>query len=204
MMRNNRFIELILCLALLALIIGCSKRHDKNSVQAVKSIEKSENNQSFQDVTIYEAALNGKSDVVSELLQKGFDANKADQDGRTALMYAAYNGHTEVVKILLEHKASVDMPDSSGRTALMFAASGPFPETVKILLDHHANPNIVDFQDHFTALMFAANEGQKETVKTLLEGKADPSMKDIDGETALNFALKNGHTEVAALLKARN
>ena len=89
-----------------------------------------------------------------------------------------------------------------GRTALLYASTGPFAPTVKLLLDHQADPNMVDFDEHFSPLMHAAAEGQLEVVKLLLENGADPTLKDIDGETAALFARTNGHTEVAGLIQS--
>ena len=48
--------------------------------------------------------------------------------------------------------------------------------------------------------MHAAAEGQLEVVKTLLEHHADPQIRDVDGDTARDFAERNGHAEVVRLL----
>lgn len=194
--------KLSLFLAIAVFMINCSQRQSKDPEQPVENMKKTEHNLQAQNVSIYQAALEGNLSRVLEMLQEGFDVNKTDQDGRTALMYAAFNGYTEIVKILLEKKAMVDIRDQGGKTALMFAASGPFPETVSLLLDHQSNPNLADYQEHFTALMYAAAEGQRENVKILLEGNADPLLRDADGDMALTFARNNGHAEVAEILNA--
>jgi uncharacterized protein len=49
-------------------------------------------------------------------------------------------------------------------------------------------------------LMMAAAEGQSEIVALLLKHGADPSAKDVDGETALQFAASKGHQAVVNLL----
>jgi uncharacterized protein len=201
-MRCNKSMKLSLFLAVAVLMINCSQRQGKNPVQPVETRKKTEYNPPAQNVSIYQAALDGNLNQVLEMLQEGFDVNKTDQDGRTALMYAAFNGYAEIVKILLEKKAIVDMRDQGGKTALMFAASGPFPETVRLLLDHQANPNLADYEEHFTALMYAAAEGQRENVMILLEGNADPLLKDADGDMASSFARNNGHAEVVEILNA--
>lgn len=51
------------------------------------------------------------------------------------------------------------------------------------------------------ALQEAALNGDTDLVRVLLEYGADPSLKDVDGDNAYIFALQNGHTEVAELLK---
>ena len=154
--------------------------------------------------TFREAASQGLTQKVLELVKKGVDVNIPDQEGRTALMLAAFDGHTQIVRFLLDNKAYVDTRDGMGRTALMYAASGPNPETVQLLLERRADPNLVDQDEKFTALMFAAAEGQTRVVEILLKHGADASLLDADGETALDFAQNNGHTEVARLLKTKH
>lgn len=148
----------------------------------------------------YKAALDGSIETISKYLDEGVAVNAADNDSRTALMYASYNGHTEIMKLLLGKGASVDLRDFKGSTALMLAASGPYPDAVKILLENHADPNLYDKEEHFTALMFAAAEGHLENIKILLQFNADPTLKDIDGDNALTFARNNNHKAVVDFL----
>jgi ankyrin repeat protein len=147
-----------------------------------------------------EAALEGLVQEVHRLLTLGTQANAADEDGRTALMLAAFNGHTSSVQALIDKGAVIDTPDQIGRTALIYAASGPNTEVVQLLLKHKANPNVVDKEEEWTALMFASAEGHAQVVSLLLQHGADVTLKDTDGETAHDFALNSGHSEVAKLL----
>lgn len=150
---------------------------------------------------LLQAALDGDFQRIENAVENGFDVETTDSDMHTLLMMAAYNGHSRIVKLLLDKGASVDHKDIMKRTALMYASTGPFNETVILLLDAGANPNLVDGEEHFTPLMFAAAEGQVEVVKTLLQHGADKTMVDVDGESAYDFALNNGHSEVVKLLK---
>ena len=151
--------------------------------------------------TFHEAAFIGKLQEVRAQIEKGADVNGEDQDGRTALMLAAFNGHTDTVRLLLVSGARVDTRNAAGRTALMHASSGPYAETVRLLLERKADPNLADNVEKWTALMFAAGEGQTEVVKLLLKHGADASIKDVDGDTALDFARKNKHVETIRILK---
>jgi len=150
---------------------------------------------------ILEAALNGNINPIEDALEKEFNVNSTDNEMHSTLMMAAYNGHSKIVKLLLDHGAEPDLRDLKDRTALMYASSGPFNETVTLLLGAGADPNLVDNEEHFTALMFAAAEGQTEVVRSLLSYGADKTMVDIDSESAYDFALNNGHTDVTQLLK---
>lgn len=147
------------------------------------------------------ASLNGDLDTVKEAVEQGVDLHQGDQAGRTALMFASYNGHTEIVRFLKEQGGRIDEANSEGRTPLMFASSGPFPETVEFLLNEGADPNTSDSVENWSPLMYAAAEGNYEVVQILLEHEANVSMEDDDGETALDFARNNGHSEVVKLLE---
>jgi ankyrin repeat protein len=147
------------------------------------------------------AALDGQIETVRSSLDKGASTDAPDPDGRTALMMAAFNGHTETVNLLLDRGAKINALDGVERTALMYAAAGPYAKTVKLLIERGADLNVTDTEEGFTALMFAAAEGQTEVVKVLLSNGADIKITDKDGDTALDFAEKNGHQEAVRELK---
>ena len=151
----------------------------------------------------FEAALNGDIQTIEAELAAGVDVNATSLNGQsqTVLMLAAFNGHTKLVEMLIDRGGEVNHLDATGRTALMYCCSGPFPETVKVLIDKGAKVNIVDNSEKWTALMFAAAEGQTANVKLLLDNGADVKPKDIDGDTAADFAANNGHHQVSKMIE---
>ena len=153
-----------------------------------------------KEAEFVDAALNGSKESVAATLASGMSVNATDEIGSTALMTAAFNGHTELVSYLLEKGASVNLRDRAGRTALIYASSGPNLETVKTLLDAGADINVQDKDEHWSALMFAASEGMTDIVALLLDRGANRMLKDVDGDTALDFANQNHHAEAASLL----
>ena len=182
--------------------IGCEQesRNQAASTQQSPAKDKTEISETISGTSLIDAALDGNIKQVRLALENGVDVNASNDKGSTALMSAGFNGHKEIVGLLLDRGASVDSQDVFGRTALMYSASGPFPETVRILLENGADPNIIDKSEKFTALMFAAAEGQAEVVGMLLSHGASYENTDADGETALDFARSNGHSEVVQLL----
>ncbi len=147
-----------------------------------------------------QAALDGDASIVKRGIRQGIRVDFTAEDKRTALMLAAFNGHTSIVKHLLEHNATVDLRDSIQRTALMYAATGSSVETVQLLVDAGANVNAADAEESWTPLMMAAAEGQTQIVAVLLKHGANAASKDVDGETALQFAASKGHQAVVELL----
>lgn len=153
------------------------------------------------DTALREACTRGDLQAARKAVDEGADANAADENGRTPLMWAAYDGHEAIVTTLLENKARINDRDSEGRTALMYCASGAFPTTVQLLLVNGAEVDLRDKAEGFTALMFAAAEGQAEVVKVLLSHNADRTLVDVDGDTAAAFARRAGHEQVVRMLE---
>ena len=194
---------MIKCFALsiiLLLITNCSDKSEPqkkevpsqpvNSLQSPQSIDE-----------LFNAALDGKLEIVESYIENGFDVNQPNQDKRSLLMLASFNGHTPICQYLINAGAHVEARDFNGRTALMFASTGPFAETVSLLLKNEANPNSVDHNEQFSPLMHAAAEGHIDVVKVLLNNGANKTLKDIDGDTAESFARQNQHFAVADYIK---
>lgn len=196
MINHRTFASFFLCALLLLAACG----EDKN--QQEQNAEKRVNSQTnFTTQQIFDASLEGKTDLIKEAVKQDVDITVSDQSGRTPLMLASFNGHTEVVKLLLANGADPRTTDNEGQTALIFAASGPYPQTVEVLLKNGADPNYKDINEGWSPLMWAASEGNEQVVSVLLDHGADPNLRDNDDETARNFAEANGHQKVAELLK---
>jgi ankyrin repeat protein len=148
-----------------------------------------------------ENAFNGNTEAVTSALKNGMSANQKDENGFPALFVASFNGQVETMKALLDAGADVNLRNPQGVTPLM-AACGPYPKAVRLLLENGADVNATDNIEDFTALMYAATEGLSPVVDILLEAGADPSMKDVDDDTAGNFAEKSGFKQLADKLHA--
>lgn len=153
-------------------------------------------------LNLFEACAVGKVERVKSILKrKPKLLNEFSPDGFQPLGLASFFGHVEVVRFLLELGAEVNTPSLNGLkvTPLNSAAAGRHYEIAMLLLERDANPNIRQEGD-FVPLHSAAMNGQIEMVKLLLQYGADKDLKSLDGKTARDYALENGHKIVAEVL----
>ena len=141
------------------------------------------------------------------LLDRGIDPNISTIDPLTnkeciPLLLAARKGSYEISKALLDHGADPQAHDLENCTALHFAISEPNFQTVmllKCLLNHGININARNgmgrtplcnavISDKFTLALPCVN--------TLLDEGADPNIPDNKGNTALHYAVLNGHVNM--------
>ncbi|NMM27825.1 MAG: ankyrin repeat domain-containing protein [Glaciimonas sp.] len=146
-------------------------------------------------------AIQGGSKKVIEVL---IDARNIDYEarafnGNTALMLAAYKELPQVVQTLLDKGAEVNRP---GWTALHYAATVGNNDIVRLLLDKFAYIDAAS-PNGTTPVMMAARSGHILTVKLLLDEGADATLKNQLGMSAIDFAVKFGHKDIAEGLQYR-
>ena len=83
---------------------------------------------------LHGATVQGRAQVVRQLLASGIDVNARSTRGFTALMMAAARGHDDIVAMLLESGADLAMIDAQGRNALQFARAAGNKSCVALLL----------------------------------------------------------------------
>ena len=138
--------------------------------------------------------------AVRTLLASGTDANAAQPDGTSALIWAAYHGHTDAARWLLEAGALVNATNRYGVSALAQAATSGDAPMLDLLLSAGADPNTA-MREGDTALMLAARSGSVAGAQHLLAaGAAVDARDDWHGETALMWAAGENHVAVVRLL----
>lgn len=122
--------------------------------------------------------------------------NTADE---SALMLAALAGDLALCQALIKKDADVN---KTGWTPLHYAATNGHVPVILLLLEENAYID-AESPNKTTPLMMAAHYGTPEGVKALLAAGADPLLKNIQGLSAIDFALRGGREETADLIRAQ-
>jgi hypothetical protein len=126
--------------------------------------------------------------------------------GTTQLMRAAALNNLPRVLQLIQLGAPLDLVDTTGCSALGWASEMGHERVAKALLDgkYEGRGAAVDlrFKHGSTPLMRASFAGQESVVRLLLSCDAKQELQDLDGYTALHWAVDDDHRGVIALLCA--
>jgi len=143
------------------------------------------------------ALQRGNKELVNLLIDKGADINIKNNSGLTPLHIAALRGLKDIVERLLAKGADIKAQDNNIRTPIGFAKEFGHPEIAELLLEH-ANQS-GDSKDIMTFYDYAA-VGDMEQIKSLVSQGMDIKAKTQDDMTALHFAARNGHKDLAEYL----
>jgi len=139
-------------------------------------------------------------DVFEALLNApNIDLEAKAGNGDNALMIASFKGNKPAVEALLAKGAEVNRP---GWTPLHYAAANGHNEIVRMLLEKSAYID-AESPNKTTPIMMAARGGHIHTVKLLLDEGADASLKNELGMSAIDFAAKHNHQDIADGLTSR-
>ena len=146
-------------------------------------------------------ALQENSMKVFETLlnARAIDLEAKSFNGNTALMIACYKVNKPAVEALLAKGAQVNRP---GWTPLHYAAASGNNDIVRMLVERAAYID-AESPNKTTPLMMAARGGHIMTVKLLLDEGADATLKNDLGMTAIDFAEKHNHKDIAEGLTHR-
>ncbi len=134
-------------------------------------------------------------------------ANPNDDE---SVYHAAEHAHLASLEVLKEFGADLSHSAAvfEGNTPLyfLFEVIGGRPSRevgARWLLEHGANPNIPCRAIKENALHAAVRRNYSpDMIRLLLQHGADPALTRADGRTALALAVRNGHEEIAAVLRA--
>ena len=185
---------------------------------------------SFDD--FFRAIKLDDGNTVTQLINRGFDANTPDPSGEFALALAIREPAPKVVAALLRWpKIDVEVRNRADESPLMMAAFTGDLALCKQLIAKDADVNkpgwaplhyaatkghvavirlLLDEHAYIdasspngsTPLMMAAMYGTPAAVKLLLEAGADPMIKNVQGLTAIDFAQRGERKDSAEIVAA--
>ena len=187
---------------------GCSPLHLASCSGALEVVKMLVEAGAGVNVTDYDgdtclilAAYCGHTETVRYLVGlPEVDVNHCNRYTRTALHCAAKEGHPEVVQVLIDAGADIDTKNRHGRSPLDFASRSGALEVVKVLVRAGARVNAIDYYVR-TCLNLAARNGHTETVRYLVcFPEVDVNYFDMNKDTALHCAVKEGYPDVVQVL----
>ncbi|XP_026509747.1 E3 ubiquitin-protein ligase HACE1 isoform X1 [Terrapene carolina triunguis] len=116
---------------------------------------------------IHWLAVNGRTELLHDLVQHVNNVDVEDAMGQTALHVACQNGHKTTVQCLLDSGADINRPNVSGATPLYFACSHGQRDTAQILLMRGAK--YLPDKNGVTPLDLCVQGGYGETCEILIQ-----------------------------------
>jgi quinoprotein dehydrogenase-associated probable ABC transporter substrate-binding protein len=139
--------------------------------------------------------------VVGALLDsKGSDANFADRNGWTPLMWASWGDNPQMLNLLLKHGAKLDATDVDGLTPMAIASQNGKIKSAMALLAAGADVNAPVAKGAYTPLMLAAIAGSSDLADSLIQHGAKVNATNSGGLTALMIAAAGNRSAVVTVL----
>lgn len=152
---------------------------------------------SNSDLDAWFASINnGDMKKVTELIDT--NSGSVTHLGETALMIAARSGNLDLVKILATNESGYLSP--GGYTALSIAAAANNAPVCEALVPFKAEHKL---PRNSTPLIVAAKYGALASLKVLIK-HIDASSADVDGMTALDYAVQRNFAKCALALLSTN
>ena len=148
---------------------------------------------------LHHAALQGKTEVVNQLLRKGANVDEPNNQAQTALYLASEQGRVAIAGELLKKGANFNRAAKDGRTPLHVASRSGKTEVVKLLLDAGAKVNVM--VNGKTPFQVATNN----EIKVLLlekEGAIIANLTNVNKQALLRQAITNKKLNVVNSLIA--
>ena len=149
-------------------------------------------------LSIYQAAAQGRIEIVKHHLATGKDVNSKNAVG-TPLHWAASEGQKEIVELLIANGADIDSKNISSQTPLNEAAQSGHFGSAKILIDNGADLNATHMMGH-TPLYMAIRWGHEDVAELLITSGADVNKKNNFGESPMDVAVNGGMEKISNLL----
>ncbi|CAI8021209.1 Putative ankyrin repeat protein MM_0045 [Geodia barretti] len=146
------------------------------------------------------AAREGRTEVVSLLLETGANTDLQNMDGDSALMMAARESSTTVVALLVKAGANTDLQNKDGDSALMMAVSSWSKTKVVPMLVKAGAALDLQNKEGDSAVIIATVRYHLPVLKELVRAGADLNLQNQEGLTALMISSRTGRTDLTEIL----
>ena len=106
----------------------------------------------------------------------------------------------DMEQLIEEYPKVINYKNKNGHTPLILACYSGNIEVIEVLVEHVEDLNALSNEG--TALMAATFKGNLEVSKLLLDHGADVNATDLNGNTALHFAVRFTNVDIVKLLMA--
>ena len=145
------------------------------------------------------AALNNRTEAVSQLLDSGADLTLKNKTGETAWKMACYGDAVSALLAILKRIEDPEYFRAAVGEILFTATMSDSVKIIQMLLDGGTDPNTRN-QDGETPLMWATYGNALRTARLLLDNGADANLEDPFGGTALTRVASSNFIELTTLL----
>ncbi|XP_054714555.1 ankyrin-1-like [Uloborus diversus] len=154
---------------------------------------------SYGRTELHRAAADGDTEMVSRLLERGWDPRARDHRGMTPFHRALFLGKVDAAEILADANGITDSRGEITNDPLYYAAGEGYVGIVRKLLKWGADTRLQDFLGQ-TPLHNALFMKREDVAEILADADGENDISDEDGCTPLHYAAGNGYVEVVKKL----
>lgn len=186
-----------------ALSLASSHNHPEAVTLLIKAGSPQDYRDKNRNTALFLAYHKGHLNVVKAFIAAGVDKTTVlDALARIVISNPTSLDQIEIVKLLIQecNKEDLEIVNNQGDTFLMRASSSGSLEKVKLLIEAGVDLNKHNAINWTTALMQAAGNNRLDTLKYLMERGAALNKQNVDGYTALHYAVINDRLDAVEML----
>lgn len=145
-----------------------------------------------QEQIILNAILSNETEIITNLLNSGFDINHQFENGNTLLYLSIYEKKPQIVTMLLDKNANPNIQNEKGRTPIHVAISTMQEEITETLAMHGAKYDIPDDEGKIPLIEAAKWDQNQKIIDIFLKQGANIEGTDKRGCTMLHMAVLFG------------